>query len=154
MSTPNYLGAIRVLPSAVESAIMSSTTEIEWIGMETAMRYEREQGREPEDVSAENLGFDVRSTDSAGVKRYIEVKARAGLGAVTLTQNEWFKAKQFKSDYFLYVVLNAATHPELHIIQNPAEQTSPEEKIEARYLISLGEIREKSVKYSSESRGS
>ena len=151
MSTPNYLGAIRVLPSAVESAIMSSTTEIEWIGMETAMRYEREQGRTPEDVSAENLGFDVRSTDPAGVKRYIEVKARAGLGAVTLTQNEWFKAKQFKSDYFLYVVLNAATQPELHIIQNPAEQTQPAEKIEARYQISLGEIREKGTEYSTKS---
>ena len=73
---------------------------------------------------------------------------------MTLTQNEWFKAKQFKSDYFLYVVLNAATQPELHIIQNPAEQTQPAEKIEARYQISLGEIREKSVKYPRVSRGS
>ena len=68
--------------------------------METAMRYEREQGRNPEDVSAENLGFDVRSTDSEGVRRYIEVKARSEPGAVTLTQNEWFKAKQFKIGLF------------------------------------------------------
>ena len=112
------------------------------------MHYEREHGRIPEDVAAENLGFDVRSTDSAGGKRYIEVKARAGLGAVTLTQNEWFKAHQFKSDYFLYVVLNAAAiKPELYIIQNPAEQTQPEEKIEAvRYQISVDEIKRKGVK--------
>ena len=89
-----------------------------------------------------------------GVKRYIEVKARSESGAVTLTQNEWFKAKQFKSDYFLYVVLDAATQPNLHIIQNPAEQTQPAEKIEARYQISLGEIREKGAEYSTESRGS
>ena len=154
MNSPNYLGAIRVLPSAVEPAIIPNTAEIERIGMETAMRYEREQGREPEDVSAENLGFDVRSTDSEGVRRYIEVKARSEPGAVTLTQNEWFKAKQFKSDYFLYVVLNAATEPELLIIQNPAEQTSPAEKLEARYQISLGEIREKGTEYSTKSRGS
>ena len=147
MSTPNYLGAIRVIPMSVEDATMFSSAEIEAIGMEATMRYEREQGRTPEDVSAENLGFDVRSTDSDGKKRYIEVKARAGLGAVALTQNEWFKAKQFKSDYFLYVVLNAATHPDLYVIQNPAEQTHPEEKIEVvRYLIPLTEIREKGVK--------
>ena len=154
MNSPNYLGAIRVLPSAVEPVIITNTAEIERIGMETTMRYEREQGRTPEDVSAENLGFDVRSTDTAGVKRYIEVKARSELGAVTLTQNEWFKAKQFKSDYFLYVILNAATQPELLIIQNPAEQTSPAEKLEARYQISLGEIREKGTEYSTGSPSS
>ncbi len=154
MKMPNYLGAVRVLPSTVEVAIIPSTNEIERIGMETTMRYECEQGRIPEDVSAENLGFDVRSTDTAGVKRYIEVKARSELGPVTLTQNEWFKAKQFRSDYFLYVVLNAATHPDLHIIQNPAEQTQPAERIEARYLISLGEIRERGAAYSSDSQGS
>lgn len=154
MNSPNYLGSIRVLPSAVEPAIIQNTAEIERIGMEIAMRYEREQGRTPEDVSAENLGFDVRSTDKEGEKRYIEVKARSGLGPVTLTQNEWFKAKQFKSDYFLYVVLNAAIQPELLIIQNPAEQTTPAEKIEARYQISLGEIREKGAEYSTGSPSS
>ena len=152
MSTPNFVGAIRVIPPSVTDAAMKSDPQIEQIGMEETMRYEREQGRVPEDVASENLGFDVRSTDSAGVKRYIEVKARAGYGAVVLTQNEWFKANQFKSDYFLYVVLNAATtQPELYVIQNPAEQTQPEEKIEAvRYQIPLSEIRGKGVKCSRE----
>ena len=154
MSMPDYLGAIRVLPLATKPAIIPSTTEIEQIGMEIAMRYEREQEREPEDVSAENLGFDVRSTKKERQKRYIEVKARSGLGPVSLTKNEWFKAKQFKSDYFLYVVLNAATQPALYIIENPAEQTHPEEKFEARYLISLGEIRQRGAEYSNESRSS
>jgi superfamily II DNA or RNA helicase len=152
MSTPNFVGAIRVIPRSITDTAMKNDPEIEQIGMETTMLYEREHGRIPEDVAAENLGFDVRSTDSAGAKRYIEVKARAGLGAVTLTQNEWFKAQQFQSDYFLYVVLNAATQPELYIIQNPDEQTQPEEKIEAvRYQISLNEIRGKGVKSSGES---
>ena len=146
-STPNYLGAIRVMPAPNESPAMKSDPEIEWVGMDVTMRFERGHGRTPEDVSAENLGFDVRSTDSAGVKRYIEVKARAGLGAVALTQNEWFKAKQFKSDYFLYAVLNAGTQPDLYIIQNPAEETHPEEQIEVvRHLISLDEIQGKGVK--------
>ena len=116
-STPNYLGAIRVIPAPTENSAMKTDPEIERIGMEVTMCHEQEQGRTPEDVSAENLGFDVRSTDKRGAKRYIEVKARSGLGAVALTQNEWFKAKQFKSDYFLYVVLNAGTQPILYIIQ-------------------------------------
>ena len=146
-STPNYLGAIRVIPAPIENSAMKSDPEIERIGMEVTIHHEREKGRIPEDVSAENLGFDVRSTNSSGVKRYIEVKARSGLGAVALTQNEWFKAKQFKSDYFLYVVLNAATHPDLYIIQNPAEETQPEEQIEVvRHLISLDEIQQKGVR--------
>ena len=146
-STPNYLGAIRVIPAPNESPAMKSDSEIEQIGMEVTMRYERQHGRTPEDVSAENLGFDVRSTDSARVKRYIEVKARAGLGAVALTQNEWFKARQFKSDYFVYAVLNSGTQPILYIIQNPAESTHPEEQIEVvRHLISLDEIQGKGVK--------
>ena len=153
MSTPNFVGVIRVIPSSSVEVAMKSDAKIEQVGMQVTMRYEEEQGRVPEDVAAENLGFDVRSTDPTGVKRYIEVKARAGYGAVVLTQNEWFKAQQFQSDYFLYVVLNAATQkPELHIIQNPAEHTQPEEKIETvRYQIPLNEIREKSVRYPGES---
>jgi hypothetical protein len=36
------------------------------------------------------------------------------------TPNEWFKAKQFKDQYYLYVVANAVTNPTLYIIRNPA----------------------------------
>lgn len=105
------------------------------------MRYEREEGRVPEDVSSENLGFDLRSTGKDGGKRYIEVKARAGVGAVALTQNEWWKAKRFGDDYFLYVVMNAANEPELIIVRNPAENLKPEELVEmVRYIVSADSI--------------
>jgi len=147
MSMPNLVGAIRVVPKEVDDSDMVSSAEIEEIGMVTAMCYELDEDRIPEDVSAENLGFDIRSTDSSGKKRYIEVKARSNAGAVALTSNEWFKAKRFQDDYFLYVVLNAAAKPELYIIQNPAEQAHAEAKIEVvRYLIPLSEIRVKGVK--------
>lgn len=123
---------------------MQSDREIEQIGMDVAMRYERENERVPEDVSLQNLGFDIRSTDRDGIVRYIEVKARAGMRDVALTQNEWFKAKRFKGDYYLYVVLNSATKPELIVIQNPAERLNPKERVEVvRYIISEGEIIEK-----------
>ncbi|MGH7453894.1 MAG: DUF3883 domain-containing protein, partial [bacterium] len=147
MSTPAFVGAIRVVPAPQIDPAMTGDAEIEKIGMKVVRRYEVEQGRVPEDVSAENLGFDIRSTDSSGNKRYIEVKARAGTGAVALTQNEWFKAKRFANDYFLYVVMNAATKPELLIIQNPAENLQPEEKIElVRYIVSVDEIQNKGMR--------
>ncbi|MBE7446173.1 MAG: DUF3883 domain-containing protein [Planctomycetia bacterium] len=112
------------------------------------MKHKRENGRTPEDVSAENLGFDIRSTDKNGTTRYIEVKARAESGCVAQTQNEWFKAKRFKDDYYLYAIMNAGKKPELYIIQNPAENLKVDEKIESvRYIIDHGEIKSVGAKH-------
>jgi hypothetical protein len=78
--------------------------EIELVGMRVAMAFERERGRQPEDVSGENHGFDVRSLyydddgAFAGI-RYIEVKARAQSGAIRLSANEWKKARRYGDDY-------------------------------------------------------
>jgi len=146
---PQFIGAIRVKPDKTQNKdFMDSDEEIEKIGMQIAIEYERKNGRIPEDVSFENLGFDIRSKvktkDGERVARYIEVKARAKEGSVALTQNEWFKAKRFKDKYYLYVVLNASTNPELIIIKNPTENLNPKEKIEVvRYIIPLEEIRQK-----------
>ena len=139
LSTPRFVGAVRVLPAPLLDEMIRDA-EIERIGMEVTLQYERQQGRTPEDVAAQNLGFDVRSTDKAGKKRYIEVKARAGVGPVALTQNEWFKAQRFQDDYYLYAVLNAASQPQLYRIQNPAAVLQPEEQMEVRYLVSVGDI--------------
>ncbi len=106
ISMPELLTIIRVIPERNE---MVEDEEVERIGMEVAMEYERQQGRVPEDVTKENLGFDIRSR--------IEVKARAGEGDVALTPNEWFKARRFREQYWLYVVANAATNPTLYIIK-------------------------------------
>ncbi|MEM5793094.1 MAG: helicase-related protein [Candidatus Aenigmatarchaeota archaeon] len=147
MGMPKFIGIIRVKPAETVSDYMKSDEEIERIGMEEAMKYERVHNRNPEDVSVENLGFDIRSHDNDGKIRYIEVKARADVGSVVLTQNEWFKAQRFGDEYYLYVVFNCATKPELLIIQNPAQKLKPEEKIEiVRYLVSLEQIKEKSEK--------
>jgi len=147
MGMPKFVGIIRVKPAETVSDYMKSDEEIERIGMEEAMKYERAHGRNPEDVSAENLGFDIRSRDDKGKTRYIEVKARADVGSIVMTQNEWFKAQRFGDDYYLYVVFNATSKPELLIIQNPAQKLNPEEKIEiVRYLVPLKQIKEKSEK--------
>jgi superfamily II DNA or RNA helicase len=141
MGMPRFVGAVRVMPARLADPAMVEDPAVEQVGMQVTMEYEREQGRVPEDVSAENLGFDVRSTDpGSGHKRYIEVKARAGVGPVALTQNEWFKAGRFDADFYLYVVFNAAAQPELYIIQDPAAKLQPEERVEVRYLVPVGDI--------------
>ncbi|QAV33176.1 SNF2 family N-terminal domain-containing protein [Fervidobacterium changbaicum] len=149
ISMPKFVGIVRVKPMEGIDNSMKSDAEIEAIGIRVAMEYEIRNGRIPEDVSSQNLGFDIRSKDKDGKVRYIEVKARAGVGDVALTQNEWFKAQRFKDDYYLYVVLNAATSPELYIIQNPAERLAAVEKIEiVRYVVESGEISKKGNKVS------
>jgi len=141
MSMPRFRGIIRVKPAAAPNEAMETDLEIERLGMSFALGFETRNGRVPEDVSTQNLGFDIRSKDKVGLVRYIEVKARAGNGAVALTQNEWFKAKRFGDDYYLYAVMNVKNKPQLYVIQNPALNLEPEEKIEVvRYVISFREI--------------
>ena len=63
------------------------------------------------------------------------------IGRVALTQNEWFKAKRFKNDYYLYAVMNAGSTPQLYIIQNPVERIKAEERVDVvRYMIAFEEI--------------
>lgn len=142
ISTPVFVGAIRVVPfQRREAPKMKRDDEIERVGMDVAIGHERSFGRTPEDVSAENLGFDIRSTDEWGNRRYIEVKARAGVGPVELTQNEVFKARSLGDSYFLYVVMNATTTtPSLRIYRHPVERLIMQEKIERRYTIQLEEL--------------
>jgi superfamily II DNA or RNA helicase len=142
ISTPRFIGLARVV-SEIDASTMVSDDDVEQIGMDVTMQYERQQGWRPEDVSKENLGFDVRSTSPDGYKRYIEVKARAEIGPVALTQNEWFKAKRFQAEYYLYAVLNASKAPALYRVQNPAALLKPEEQVEVRYLVSVNEITSK-----------
>ena len=142
---PAFAGAIRVRSATDGSELdppLHNKSEIEQIGMKHATCYEEAQGYIVTDVSAENLGFDLRSKTPDGKVRYIEVKARADRAPIVLTSNEWFRAKQLKNDYFLYIVLNAATtQPESYILQNPAKQISAVRQItEVRYQVPLSEI--------------
>ncbi len=140
ISVPELLTVIKVIPERNE---MIEDEEIEMIGMEIAMEYERQHERVPEDVSKENLGFDIRSKGKDEV-RYIEVKTRVNEGEVALTPNEWFKAKRFKEQYWLYIVANASTNPTLYIINNPAENLELQQKVEVvRFVVPVKEWKEK-----------
>ena len=149
MNMPQFLGIVKVLPKEIPDNDMVSDEEIEAIGMRIAMDYEIKNQRKPEDVSQQNLGFDIRSVDANGNIRYIEVKARNQEGSIVLTKNEWFKAQRFGDDYFLYVVFNATQeNPELIIIQNPAKNLNPQPKIEdVRFIIDKNQIKKRNIKY-------
>ena len=58
--------------------------------------------------------------DTAIEVRFIEVKGRSQIGDVALTTNEYKTAERLKKDYWLYVVFNRATNPELHVIHDPS----------------------------------
>ena len=97
--------------------------ETEMTAMRVVMAYEAAQGREVRDVHQENLGYDVRSLDlQSGELRLIEVKGLAGsAGSILLTPNERRVAEDRRDCYWLYVVTNCASKPELQEpIQDPA----------------------------------
>lgn len=93
---------------------------VEEAGMRFVMAYERQQGRNPEDVCNRFPGYDIVSRSETET-RYIEVKAFATTGTVELTPHEWQIAQRLQDAYWLYIVENALSHPQLHPIQNPAK---------------------------------
>jgi hypothetical protein len=130
ISEIQHIGRVWVLPHPERTspgiASMVSDTEIERIAVEKAIEYERERGWQAESVESENRGFDLisRTLDTEGPEtnievRFIEVKGRAGVGEVALTYNEFKKAEILRKDYWLYVVYNCASKPEVHVIQDP-----------------------------------
>ncbi len=116
------IGSALVLPhpEREQLAPMVRDEEIERIAMEEAMRYERERGWVPEDVSAEDRGFDILSRHpQSGSVRFIEVKGRSSEGPVVLTPNEYRTAERLRADYWLYVIFDCATRPRLIPVQDP-----------------------------------
>ncbi len=128
-------------------APMVRDDEIERIAVKAVIAYEAARGREVESVEKENRGFDLISrrgqgsggageqnigaggqgpgagatppTSNPAEVRFIEVKGRAGVGEVALSANEYRTAERLKEDYWLYVVYNCATQPEVHVINDP-----------------------------------
>lgn len=133
---PVVLGVARVSPLPSQAKGMSPDPEIEKIGMEVAMQYEQNQGRTPVDISSQNLGYDIRSSGGDDTCRYIEVKARAVEGVVALTPNEWLMANRLGEEYWLYIITNAKSQPELYVIDDPASKLQPQEEVSiVRYIV-------------------
>ncbi len=106
---------------------LTPSAEIERIAVEWATRYEEQRGYVVQSVEDEARGFDLISRRfhphdpaTAVDVRFIEVKGRASVGEVLLSNNEYLKAQRLGRDYWLYVVFHCADEPELHIVRDPA----------------------------------
>jgi hypothetical protein len=148
---PKVLGCAYVVPlSQVEYKThygMSRDDEVEQIAMDFAMKFEKEQGWRCEDVSAQNLGFDIKSINAELIKRYIEVKGRAGEGAVMLSENEMNRLRQLGDSAWLYVVSNCKSNPVLFRIQNPGNNLNYKKLSKGiQYLVPLNEWKLKAKK--------
>ncbi len=128
---------------------MSRDEDAEAVAMATAMEYERSQGWNPIDVSANNEGYDVKSISPEKMKRYIEVKGRNGSdGSVIVTENEMNHLAQLGETAWLYIVINCKGAPELFRIQNPAGQLKFQAKSKGvQYFLPMAEWRAKALYY-------
>jgi hypothetical protein len=126
-----HIGRALVLPhperDSTELRPMRRDTEIEKIAIEASIAYEKAQGYEVESVEHLDCGFDLKSRKYDPVDRsivvdvrFIEVKGRARVDDVFLSNNEYEAAVRHKDDYWLYAVYNCASTPEVHPIRNPA----------------------------------
>ena len=140
-SPPELLGKFFVMPLSQQKFKqhygMSRDDEVESIAMQSAMQYEVQQGRHPEDVSAQNLGFDVRSRDELHRLRYIEVKGRsADQGDVMLSENEMNILLNLGQQAWLYIVTHCQSQPQLHCIQDPGNRLQAEKRAKGvQYLV-------------------
>ncbi|MEQ8974975.1 MAG: helicase-related protein [Coleofasciculus sp. C1-SOL-03] len=125
-----FLAHALVIPSTDPEQRKRQDQQIEAMAMNKAWQFEASQGAVVQDVSTPQLareagltdypGFDLLSRYSDGQQLSIEVKGRAQIGAVELTENEWVAACNLRERYWLYVVFNcASSHPRLWRVQDP-----------------------------------
>lgn len=155
MGDIRHMGQAWVLPHPDQSnpdyQPMRRDDEIERIAIEVSTKHDELNGYIVESVESENKGFDLiarkphpEDPQTAIDVKFIEVKGRSAIGDVALTANEYKTATRLKEDYFLYVVYNCATDPQLQIIRNPAEiGWKPIVKVE-HYIAKPGAILEAS----------
>lgn len=82
--------------------------------IEYVMKYEKSEGRTPQDVSKKRLGYDIKSGN-----RYIEVKSRPGSKIqpfITLHNHLLRSIGRGLSNYYVYLVYDMKNDPKLVII--------------------------------------
>jgi hypothetical protein len=138
------LASVLVLPhperEAPEVRRLKPDFETEAAAMRLVMDHEAAQGRQVEDVSAKNLGYDVTSLDLAsGELRLIEVKGLgASTGTILLTPNERRVAEDRRDCYWLYVVTDCDNVAGLQEpIRDPARLDWHEVTKVAHYYLSV-----------------
>jgi len=102
---------------------MRENVRIEQAGIKAVLQYEHSRATKPEqqnmihDVSDKSCGYDIESFEN----RHIEVKSFTTTGSPSLTPHEWDIARRYGDDYWLYIVEDSVTSPQIHVRQNPYE---------------------------------
>jgi hypothetical protein len=111
-----------VVPDARPEVRELYDLDVERLAVRLALNYEQDHHHARVfDVSSPSLarGYDLESHRPGGEVVAIEVKGRSGRGPITLTDNEWPTAANLRKRYWLYVVLDCATHPRLYRVRDP-----------------------------------
>jgi len=125
-----FLAHALVVPSSRPEDRMHQDRAIEEIAMKFSTTFEEAEGSTVRNVSTPSLarqaglldwpGFDLLSVRKNEEERAIEVKGRAGVGDIEVSENEWAKACNLRERYWLYVIYNcASSYPKLLRIQDP-----------------------------------
>ncbi|HFD88116.1 MAG TPA: DUF3883 domain-containing protein [Gammaproteobacteria bacterium] len=128
-----FIAHALVVPSTEPDDIKRHQADIEKIAMDLVRAFEEAAGAEvkfvhtPELARAAGLpdhpGFDVLSIRPGNERRCIEVKGRANVGEIEVTDNEWARACNLRADYWLYVVYHCASPtPQMVRVQDPFEK--------------------------------
>jgi superfamily II DNA or RNA helicase/DNA-binding XRE family transcriptional regulator len=119
-----------VVPSTDAEDKKRQDAIVEMIAMRVSWAYEETQDARVFDVHTPELarlaglqdypGFDLLARRRNREERSIEVKGRAGIGDVEISENEWAKACNLRDRYWLYVVFECGSaHPRLLRVQDP-----------------------------------
>lgn len=124
-----FIAATLVQPSTNPEDVKARDIEVERIAMEVTMAYEAAAGGEARDVSTPDRARLAGLTDYPGFdifskrhdhERAIEVKGRVETADIELTENEWAKAINLRSRYWLYAVFDCGSgSPRLVRVQDP-----------------------------------
>jgi len=126
----SFIGHALVVPSSDPEDRKRHDEAVEALAVKLAWSYEEGLGSKVKDVSTPSLargaglpdspGFDLLSFRPGPRELAIEVKGRAGVGDVEITENEWAKACNLRDRYWLYVAFNcASSQPRLLRVQDP-----------------------------------
>ena len=146
-----FIAHALVVPSTEETEQESLQAGVEQVAMELTRAFEEAAGARvqfvhtPELARAAGLpehpGFDILSTRPGNQRRCIEVKGRATTGEIEVTGNEWARACNLRSDYWLYAVYHcAAPAPQMVRVQDPFEKLLIRPFTRARVVESVREI--------------
>lgn len=125
-----FLARALVVPASDPEDKRGQDKAIEDIAVKVAWAFEEAEGAIIKDVSNPARaceagllywpGFDLLSIRPNKEERDIEVKGRAGIGDIEISENEWAKACNLREKYWLYVVYGCAnSNPQLIRIQDP-----------------------------------